>query len=115
MNKSEELNKAEELYKASIPMFFINELVSDTIIFIISLTMLILLCILGVGNILPIIVNLFSISITLAIFAYNKLEIIDIISSTGESSKDSKILSVLDKIKYVVLFFGVLLTMINII
>lgn len=109
------INKAEELYKASIPMFFINELVSDTIIFIISLTMVILLCVLGIGNILPLIANLFSIGIILTIFVYNKLELIDIIATTGESKNDSKVLGVLDDVKYIVLLLGVVLAMIEIV
>ena len=115
--------KNEELYKASLSAFFQNELEHDKIILGLSTA--------GIGFFIAIfqtenreisevmfissIVSLVMFSITvlmiLAIFVYNKKQIISIIKNSGKS-EEIKELTVLDKTKYIPFAIAIMESMI---
>jgi len=105
------LNKAEELYKASLPAFFSNEIESDKIILTLSVGAIGFYSALLTGNslkltgimlvLMGLAVLLYGVTIAMVIgvFVQNKKLLLSIIEGDGESDENPH-LTFLDKYKY---------------
>lgn len=111
--------KDEELYKASLSAFFQNELEHDKIILGLSTAGIGFFIaifqtqegkiseVMFIASILSLIMFAITILMILAIFVYNKKQIISIIKGSGKS-EEIKALSVLDKTKYLPFAFAII-------
>jgi hypothetical protein len=122
--KESELNKAHELYKASLSAFFTNELEADKTILGLSVAAIGFFMALFLNKELQI-TELMFITIVLAqisfiitsaiilmIFTYNKKLILHIIETTGAAEKEPELLALLDKWKYIPFVMGILFSII---
>lgn len=103
--------KERELYKASIPAFFMNEIETDKIILTLSVgaigfysalltgKSILLTEVMFISMILAVLLYGVTVAMVISVFAQNKKQLISIISTNGKGEEDPH-LSFLDKHKY---------------